>query len=463
MKNAQTENATLTPKPISGGYLAADIHKASGGAYIVTAAQNNTDLHAEFFDALVEYAGHIGAELIVCPILYNKNGWLQPEDKTDLWFDPRVRPYLLDDRVYLSDDVLLLGNAHVLPTAKRPLTGFADAGNQGDWLIIPASKIALECQAALKGETGKTLLSTGTVTQKNYIARKAGMVAELTHNFGAVIVEPFKKPRSIEWRGGEFFDFNGADIYASQCAGAWVAQDTALIFGDIHAEKCATERMAAMIGIAEKIKPSLIVTHDTLDFESRNHHNKKDPFFLFKQDNEGNTVKSDIALARRVLRLFAVIAPIHVVLSNHDRALDRWLSEADWRHDMVNASQYLKLALAKIRAIKAGLPFDCFAAACGKIDRVAFGTADQSRIFNGVELGHHGDKAANGARGSVAGFAKLGVPMVIGHSHTPAICGAVYQVGVGGDLDMGYNEGASSWRHAHCAVYPNGQCQIIFE
>ena len=49
----------------------------------------------------------------------------------------------------------------------------------------------------------------------------------------------------------------------------------------------------------------------------------------------------------------------YVVKSNHDEVIDRWLKEEDWKKDPKNAEFYLDLALAKVRAIKNGVDFDC--------------------------------------------------------------------------------------------------------
>lgn len=467
----QTEQPVEQQKPISGGYITPEIERKNG-VFIVTAIQNNTDLVPGFAAALIEYAAILGAEIITCPILYNKNAWAQPDDTENdsLWFASFGNSKRIENRVYLNDNVLLIGNAHVLPTAKNPLSGFDSVGSQGDYVLIPASKIALSCQPALKGEKGKTLLSTGTVTQLNYINRKAGVTAELEHSFGFVVVEPGKHPRSVEFKNGEFFDFNGENHYSSS-DGAYCFQspNPVLVLGDIHAEKCDDDRKAALNKILRSAYPSHICIHDLHDFTSRNHHNRKSPFFRFSQDYTGNSVLSDVETAYNFLGNVCdnSNATIHVITSNHDLALNRWIEESDWHEDPLNAETYLTLALAKIKSIKEGKDFNALETAINTFfstpSNVRFNGTDESLMFYGAECGNHGDKGANGAKGSIQGFRKLGQSMVVGHSHSPAISGHVYQVGVSGNMDMGYNEGPSSWRHAHCLIFPNGQKQLIME
>lgn len=461
-------NAVNAEKPISGGYHATE-YATKRGNFIVTGIQNNTNIHSEFWLLLKQYAKARDAEIITCPILYNKNAFAQPADvEHGVWFWPEAAEHMESGRIMLNDNVLLVGDAHVLPTAVKPLSGFNALGNSGEWVIVPAATIQLECTAALKGEEGKALLSTGTATLKNYVGRKAGMTAELRHNFAFVIVEEGKKPRSVEYKNGGFYDFDGDDIvyYGEAEFPQW--DNVTLTLGDIHAEKCPMERILALQRIIAAVKPEHVCLHDLHDFTSRNHHNRENQFFRYEADMSGKTVKGDIAEARKLIKELAGAADdatFHVIQSNHDLALDRWINENDWRFDTLNAEIYLKLALAKLRSLKSGETFNALAHAIGSFRgiKVNFLSTDESLMLNGVEHGHHGDKGTNGAKGSLIGFSKLGTPVVVGHSHSPGILGGAYQVGVSGSLEMGYNTGPSSWRHAHCLTFPNGQRQMVFE
>lgn len=455
-------------KPLIGGYMESEIENRTG-YFIITAIQNNTAEHAEAWQAIKNYAERNDAQIICCPILYNKNAWAQPDDAEGVHFESVFKPYMVENRVLLNDNVLLIGNAHVLPTAKNPLSGFDAAGLPGQTIIIPASKLALECKPALKGEKPITLLSTGTATLRNYIQRKAGVVSELEHSFGAVIVEPGKLPRSVSVENGGFYDFDGKEVnfYGEGCKGF---DNVVITLGDIHAEKCPADRLNSLHNFVKTVSGSFfetnIIIHDLLDFSSRNHHNRENHFFRLEHDMAGGSVANDVKMAKKALQTIGegLNVRFNIVESNHDLALDRWLNEADYREDTINAETYLTLALQKVKAIRRGLSFNPFAflmKSC-KAD-ATFNPTDNSLQFHGVEFGNHGDKGPNGARGSIQAFRKLGRKMVIGHSHTPGIAGNVYQVGVSGSLDMGYNQGPSSWRHAHCITYPNGQNQIIFE
>jgi len=457
-------------KPVSGGALRPDYSAEDyPGPIIVTAAQNNTEVAEAFWDNLVGYASSIGAKIIVAPILYNKSAWNQPDDMTgqDIYFDPKVKPYMRDDR-FTVHGVAVLANAHVLPTSKNPLSGFESATGAGQSIVIPASKISLKTMPRLKGEPLKIVQSTGTVTVCNYVQRKAGTVSELEHNYGFTVIESGGKVRSVECMNpdaGGFFDFDGEHV--NEQGIEYPDNPAALVFGDIHAEKLPLERLNAISALARKVNPCNVIFHDILDFSSRNHHNRESSLFRFVADSTGQSVESDIEKVANVLDCFPSYAPI-VVDSNHDRALERWLDEADYREDSQNAIFFLELQLARYRAANCGQePINLLKYALtkrfGRDFNATFLKPDESCKVEGIECGNHGDRGPNGARGSLQAFRAIGESMVIGHSHSPGIAGKVYQVGVSGSLEMGYNVGPSSWAHAHCIIFANGQRQMIFE
>jgi len=77
-----------------------------------------------------------------------------------------------------------------------------------------------------------------------------------------------------------------------------------------------------------------------------------------------------------------------------------------------------------------------------------------------VELGMHGNKGPNGARGSIRNLRRIGVKSVIGHSHTPGEDEGSTQVGTSTGLRLEYNSGPSSWLQAHCALNDDGKRQL---
>ena len=249
------------------------------------------------------------------------------------------------------------------------------------------------------------------------------------------------------------------------------------MLGDVHAEKIDPDFLEATCELIETIKPDHIVIHDLHDMTSRNHHNRQSGIFIASQGDR--TVADDLADAINVLAQIQDAHPdavIHVVNSNHDRALDVWLDDpsVDPRKDAANLPLWCDLQKLRYQIALAGdaLPVTLESAILllddydkGSdldFDQINFLTEDQSLLINGAEFGQHGDRGINGARGGYAAFEKLGSCYVIGHSHSGYKNGRrVAVAGVTGSLDMGYNKGASSWSHSHIFVGPDGIPQIV--
>jgi hypothetical protein len=68
----------------------------------------------------------------------------------------------------------------------------------------------------------------------------------------------------------------------------------------------------------------------------------------------------------------------------------------------------------------------------------------------------HGDRGANGAKGTIMGIAKLDRKVNGADKHQIAIYNHAYFCGTSGKLDQGWNHGLSSWTHAHTVTYVNG-------
>lgn len=450
------------------------IQKQDDRYFVLTAAQNNTPVNATFFKSLQKFCNDKKATLLVGKLTYNKNGFAQPEVNNDLWFDPLVVPYLVDQHTQLSEKWHFLAHANIIPTAINPLSGLAGATNNDVNMIVPASKISLECNAALD-KLPKIMASTGTVTERNYILRKAGACAITEHNIGAIFVDVKTGDiRQLEQMPGFDGFYYEHDLYSSKGKDKLRVVNcvTAVNLGDIHSEKLSENDLQKVLDFVYYWKPKHIFLHDLLDFSSRNHHNRKDPIFIHNQHILNNTVRGDLQKARNVLEQLQDVcsaATLHIIESNHDQALERWLKETDFKLDPVNATIYLELMRAIYKANEEKVELNLLKHAldivsdCPTDDQIIFHKVGESCILSDIEFAYHGHQGIKGSKGSPQQFRKLGIRMNTGHAHTPSICGKVYTAGVSVSDRMDYTIGAAeNNRVAHIITYCNGQRSIIF-
>jgi hypothetical protein len=455
----------------------------AGARFLVTSAQNNTPVHAAFLSNLERYAEYIGAKIVVFPFIYNKNGFQNGEGSDEIYYDPAVVKYIQTESAWLNDNRKVAAMAYnILPTVKAPLSGMREAIGNAEAMIVPHATIAHECVPVLGAQHGRVvpmLYSTGTVTLRNYINQAAGNKANNRHNFGALVVE-FNGSgqfwvRQIETNeSGVFQDMR--DVVDSD--GVTDSDIAVLNYGDIHAEKSdkAVAEMqwgdgngrAGSISMLDYLRPRYQMAHDLLDFEALNHHNRDNHFHMAANQISGRTVNDDMTdVSDILLTMQRDYCMTVVVRSNHDDALDRWLSDAKYepRKDPANALTYFQLQVGAYQHLQKrdhfdSLPFALTLATGNAFDAVRFLRASESFIIGGVELGEHGHSGINGSRGSPKQFA--GNKCTTGHTHSSSIYGGCYTAGVSGKLAMGYNEtGASSWVQSSVVQYVTGFRAVV--
>lgn len=477
-------------RPIAGGVLdAPDARRKSltGTRFVFTSAQNNTFVHENFFASLLQFCNHNNAELVVSRFTYNKSGFQNgTKDDKELWYDDRLQEFLLDESAQVCKELIFCGELDILPTAGNPLSGFEGYSHNSSG-IIPHAKVAMQSLPRMAGESARFLYTTGAVTLRNYIQRKAGQKAEFHHVFGALYVEVdeagnFFARQLIADNSGVFYDLtNKYTPEGVECG----YNALAVNYGDIHIEKMDDNVLEGAWGdgpsILNVLQPTFQFIHDLTDFSARNHHNIHDPYFLAdKHFNSESSVEEGIMQSAQFLEYITRKGNMAIVVeSNHDLAFHRWLKEADIRKDPENAEYFHRMNALQFKAIRTKeRRFSIYETALReKFDliNVEFLREDDSfvignnqeieyetgEIVGGIECGLHGHRGPNGARGSARNLRTIGRKINLGHSHSAGIIDGAYVAGVSGLLDMGYNKGPSSWSHSHIVTYQNGKRAII--
>lgn len=470
--------------------------KGQVARYIFTCAQNNTRLNRKVWQNLMALANFYGARVCVSTFTYDKASYGErsvkrgrtatSSERGKLWYAPEIEPHVLDESVTVAPGLVWCGELNIIPTAERPLSGFTSYTGRKSG-IFPHVKFAMESVPSGKYEGTKINYTTGTVTQRNYIAKKAGQKAEFHHGYGGLLVE-------VDSDGNWFCRQLNADSTATiydlevRARRGRVTRGhrvEAITWGDIHVgtiepwmEQLCWGRDNAGPSMIDVLRPRYQFMHDVLDFRARNPHDRGNPHRQFQRHVEGRS--SVLAEVEEVGRFLAVISRrpwcrTVVVDSNHDNMLSRWLREADYRSDPPNALFFLEAQLQVYRWIAAGQPYAnsrLLRWALGRISPALRGAGfrflaeDESYIIcrkhgGGVECGLHAHNGPDGKRGQLSQFARMGRKSNTGHGHAAGIMDGAYRAGITGALDQGYNAGPSSWTHSHIVTYPNGKRAII--
>lgn len=471
--------------PIVGGTVEApDERRATTSAktLVLTSAQSNTYLFEPFWESLLTYCDLRDAELHVSQFTYNKGshgkktvkpGTHSAKDDEDIWFDPRIEPYVSNEALQITDDLVFCGELNILPTRVNPLSTFKNYTRQAS-AIIPHAKMAMESVPTMKGDPAKFLYTTGAVTQRNYIQKAAGQVADFHHVFGAIVVEIADD--GTWWArqlnadsSGEFYDLDARFTPTGMDPRRY--SPSAVTHGDIHMDKLdntVADSVWGPNGFVDCLRPEQQHFHDLLDFGPRNHHNVKDPFFLAKRHAEGSAnVEQEFTDA--ALFMSGVASRPYsknvVITSNHDMAIELWLKNPVGATDPENAyywHQQNALVHTQIRNHIKPRPFanaleQKFREYCADAHIVH---EDESYKVRDIECGMHGHLGPNGARGAPKNLRTAGKANTA-HTHSAGIVEGVYTAGTYSQLDMGYNKGLSSWSHSCILTYQNGKRAIL--
>jgi hypothetical protein len=451
-------------------------HMRKAKRFVITAAQNATPVNAAFFASLLTYCKATRAELVVIPYRYkNPTSMWTDKAKDDDWWAAELVPYLYDVRRNLDKHLVLLADVKTQPTAVSPLQGFETLTGSKS-AIIGHPKLELTTIATPHARLPKILTTTGAVTEKNYISAKAGKKAEHHHTFGACVVEleggRFHMRQINAVRDGSFIDL---ELEYSGDKVSVPTGDYGLVPGDLHIRFIDPNVVAATWGeggIVPALKPKFQVWNDVFDCNATNHHDRDKVFVKAAKYKAGMH-----NLERELDETFAFVdahtrpGQVNVfVPSNHpNEHLERWMNETDPRKDPENCVFWARTFEVMYQSAKMGEggatyldPFNYWAERKLKSAKQAkLLKSDEGFQINGIEVGFHGHQGANGARGSRAQYAKIGVKTVIGHSHSPGIKDGAYQTGTSSVLRLAYNHGPSSWLHTHCVIYPNGKRTLI--
>jgi hypothetical protein len=453
--------------------------------YILTSAQNNTKVWEPAWESLKALAAHYHAEIMVGTFSYDQNQFgemsvKRGKDKpaeSEMWYDARIEPFIQDRRIELGKGLVWCGEMNILPTQMDPLASLESYTARRS-AIFPHAKMAMRSVPAMLGESAKLNYTTGTVTQRNYVQKRAGLIAEHHHVYGALLVEVNHKGNwwvrqlNADKRGR----VQDLDVIADGGKVATGNHVEAINWGDLHSTWIDSEVKRASMDMLDALRPRFQFLHDVLEGAAINRHVIKSgaqncghyTFYrwlrgLHRVDEE---FRQSVEVVKEYLRPWCkAVSPD----SNHDGWwLKSWLARYDYRVDPANSELFLDLQKRFYAEIRAGkMPRDVnmmqYTFEKFGLKGVRFLQPDESFKICGarIECGMHGHLGPGGTRGTPDRLAKMGRKANTGHTHTAGIFDGLYVAGTSTRLKWDYNWGPSAWTHSHIVTYPNGKRTIV--
>lgn len=432
--------------------------------FVITTAVTGMPVHMGFYNNLKYYCEKNNAKLLIL-----------------LSSDPAaVGGFELDGVLagesFVFDEVALNNNLFISTfktSAKQvnPLTGIARIGQRERSMIIASPKQFLEYVPIANDKSSHALMTTGAITlpmykTERYMSQRTAYISESDHCMGAIIVEledeKYFHVRQIqaETKSGYFIDLNKYYLINRTES----VRPEAIVFGDWHTGSTDPVVRKTSFEMLKDLKPKRLFLHDVFDGISVNPHMSN--AYLTKAAMNKRLLSLELELLENAKELAEIekaatyTSEIVIVASNHDDFLSRYLQSGEYIKDSTNSLVAHELALQKAKGanpFEVGVKMFGFTGTKTKWLKIS----DSYKIC-GIEHGQHGHIGLNGQKNPTNGSLEKGYGVgIFGHSHSPGILRGIYRTGTSTLMRLGYNQGSSSWGHAHVITYHNGSRQLV--
>ena len=449
--------------------------------FVISCAINDCDYDKKFLDSLKGYCSYNRSLLLLQPLKY-RNPSSPFEMNSSSNFPKELSTYYVNTKVKFNKNVYFIGDVNVQATSVNPIASLNSCVPYNASSIVAHPQIQLRMRSSPKDIFPRLITTTGTISKNLFLnsknrtsVSKLDYLAQKNHSTGALVLEILKNKFFIRHvvaeKDGSFYDLdkkylpNGNVVKGVRASG--------LVCGDLHTRFIDSSVLKSTFtntdSIVNVLKPKNLIIHDFFDSNSISHHDEGKRLTQYKKyitkDNILlNELNDSVSFHNRYFNLKDT--RIVYVPSNHNDHLHRWLQNGF--PDVFNLRAFCLLNLQILDEIDNDgklqkEPFFIYLKNNIKTENdVIFLSRDSSYLISGVDVSQHGDIGPNGVRGSIRSFTAIDRPMVIGHSHIPAIDKGVYQVGTSCKLTLPYNAGTSGWMHCHCVIYPSGKRSLLF-
>lgn len=456
--------------------------------FVLTAQQEGTPLCGPAWITMAAIAAARGHyKMGVGGFTYQKK-WFQRSSKQDVaevapW-PAMIEPLVRRSRFDLHDQVQFAAEMNISPTASSPLTGLMKY-IKSVTTVFPHPKREIESVPRHSWKQDVHMWTTGACSVPNYILQKAGLIALQAHTIGCVIVEIDHQDRVFlrnvdinpytgEARDIELHVVDGVVRIDKEYREANNLPGPVMAVGCLHVPNLNADHARGIFGIGEQeaedlalvdvVDPAYQIFHDLHDGESINHHEDHDPLALYsRHTRQRNHLDVELDAAASFLKAtYRPTTQTIVVNSNHDDFVRRWLLKPSQQIEIQNAKLWHRLNYLMRELIELGKrpkPFELvMREKAPELNLEFIGPDDPCEIY-GTHFGYHGDKGPDGSRGSTAGLARMGVPIIKAHDHKMTWKDYVKSVGnlLGKAL---YATGPTSWTGSWSLVHCDGSTQM---
>lgn len=434
--------------------------------FVITTAVSGKEVDEKALNAIKTYCKANEAMLLVMPC-------------EDVASRQSMFKYELDSRLkgagFVSSDLYLNNNIHlssIMVSAKQinPLTGLERLAQAKGSMILSSPKQFLQFVSTSNTKLPHALMTTAAITINDYstdkfMSKRTSYIAEFDHVMGAIVVEIEDKDtyhfRQLQFDPKGFF-YDLGKKYTSDGKIENV-EESVCVFGDTHVGSHEVGVNEELKNIIKEVKAKEIIVHDLFDNRFNNHHDKGKPVLRANMARKGITklMEEGIITANWLNDWSNQVSKMTIVKSNHDEALDKYITEGRWLFDEINLYDSLPLVRATMDGEDPLKYLITKMVGLSNPEKINWLKRDQDYSVYGIINDAHGDKGSNGSKGSKLSLEKSYFKATIGHSHSAGILRNIYQVGTSTKLKLSYNSGPSSWTQTMCIQYPNGTRQLI--
>jgi hypothetical protein len=420
--------------------------------HIITSAISGMPVNMGLWENLKELSKILGARIMVIGNYAENPNMADSQTDAVFWtpLSSEIELHIVRDQVIDLGGAVVRSDWNIRPKTLNPLTIARGASKGTGHQIFAHPQIAVESQPRAINAPSKSLYTTGTITIQDcqyYRRSQSERAAQFHHTYGFLVVCGSHVFPVSATRDGSFTFFN--HTFGSGAAPQRWAQ-----LGDIHFPNHDPMLLAQVIDLLGGLEVSDIILHDTLDFQYGSHHQ-----YSHRTKDKAAHLNSVTAELKRVADLINWEFDefnLHIIQSNHDQHLDRWLAQDASKIHHADLRLYFNLNYRLLTHDKSA-----FELAMGdRLKDARFYNDFQPMVTQDI-LHLHGDRGNAGSRGTPTQFAKSATKICAGHTHSESILKGYYNPGCLKRLPSDYEGGLTSTTQGLVLISGNGKRQLV--